>query len=165
MPNEGTAYHEAGHMVAAWELGLYVTGATIVPDPEMGYLGRMEVPFEDRVRYAMFVDEEGYMFAHLVGLFAGMAAGERHAGVEARELDAALGFFDGDYRAAAGHILSLAGDDEEEQKATEDHAQKYAQRLIHRRWERVETVAAALMERKTLDEGECRQVLEDAFGS
>jgi ATP-dependent Zn protease len=46
------AYHEAGHMVAAWELGLNVLGATIVPDAEAGYAGRVVVPIEDRVRYA-----------------------------------------------------------------------------------------------------------------
>jgi ATP-dependent Zn protease len=36
-----TAYHEAGHMVVAWELGLNVLGATIVPDPEAGYAGML----------------------------------------------------------------------------------------------------------------------------
>jgi ATP-dependent Zn protease len=28
-----TAYHEAGHMVVAWDLGLNVLGATVIPDP------------------------------------------------------------------------------------------------------------------------------------
>ena len=31
MAQDVTAYHGAGHMVAAWELGLAVTGAPIVP--------------------------------------------------------------------------------------------------------------------------------------
>ena len=39
MSKEVTAYHEAGHMCAAWDLGLSVTGATIVPDAEEDYLG------------------------------------------------------------------------------------------------------------------------------
>jgi hypothetical protein len=48
---KGAAYHEAAHMVAAWELGLAVTGATIVPNPAEGYLGCVWVPVEERVLY------------------------------------------------------------------------------------------------------------------
>jgi ATP-dependent Zn protease len=159
MQAEVIAYHEAGHMVAAWELGLTVLEATIVPDEEHGYLGRVKVPFEDRVRYAMFADEEYYLYAHLVGLFAGMAAGERHGGVEAAQTEAALGRFDGDYNNAAYFILSLAGADADVQKETELSAKRYAQRLIHNRWEAVEAVARVLMDRETLDAMECRRVL------
>ena len=36
-----TAYHEAGHIVIAEELGLNVLGATVIPDPEVGYAGRV----------------------------------------------------------------------------------------------------------------------------
>ncbi len=152
-------------MVAAWELGLTVTEATIVPDPDKGYFGRVWVPFEDRVRYALWADEEGYLFAHLVGLLAGKAAGEKFMGDEAAKVEAELGFFDGDYNAAAFFILSLAGEETDEQQEQERRATWYAQRLIHHRWERVEAVAAELLQRKTLDAGECRQVLEEAFES
>jgi hypothetical protein len=37
-----TAHHEAAHMVAAWELGLAVSGATIVPNLEARYPGRVK---------------------------------------------------------------------------------------------------------------------------
>jgi hypothetical protein len=74
------AYHEAGHMVAAWELGLNVLGATIIPDPEAGYAGKVWVPVEERVRYADWVDQHAYLFAHMVVSYAGMEAGERYAG-------------------------------------------------------------------------------------
>jgi hypothetical protein len=37
---EATAYHEAGHMVAAWRLGMKIRSATIVPDES--YSGKVE---------------------------------------------------------------------------------------------------------------------------
>ena len=50
MPDEVIAYHEAGHMVAAWDLGLPVAGASMVPDSES--FGHVWVPFEERVHLA-----------------------------------------------------------------------------------------------------------------
>ena len=71
------AYHEAGHMVVAWEPGMNVLGATIVPDARAGYAGRVMVPVEDRVRYADWVEfESAYLYAHMVMNYAGLEAGE-----------------------------------------------------------------------------------------
>ncbi len=78
---EGIAYHEAAHMVVAWELGLSVAGATMVPDPEGYYQARVLVPVEDRVRYAVWVDEYEYLYSHLVVRFAGPAASDKFTGV------------------------------------------------------------------------------------
>jgi ATP-dependent Zn protease len=150
--NEVTAYHEAGHMVAAWELGLNVLGATIVPDPEAGYAGRVIVPVEDRVRYADWVESEyAYLYAHMVSSYAGM---------EAVNID--LGFVgpDSDYGKIAGGLLEIAGADEQEQAETAERARRHAQLLLSSRWSKVEAVAETLMDRKTLDERECREVLE-----
>jgi ATP-dependent Zn protease len=86
------AYHEAGHMVGAWELGLNVLGATIVPDPGAGYAGRVIVPVEDRVRYADWVESEAaYLYAHMVMYYAGMEAGEKYAGAPMPEIDTTTG--------------------------------------------------------------------------
>ena len=65
-PEKVTAYHEAGLMIAAWELGLTVTGATIVPNAEVGYAAHVGIPVEERVRDADWVDENEYLYAHLV---------------------------------------------------------------------------------------------------
>lgn len=76
-----TAYHEAGHIVAAWVLGLNVLGATIIPDADAGYAGRVLVPVEDRVRYADWVgSEHAYLYAHMVMSYVGMEAGKKYAG-------------------------------------------------------------------------------------
>ncbi len=160
-----TAYHEAGHMVVAWELGLNVLGATIVPDPEAGYAGAVRVPVEDRVRYADWVESESaYLYAHMVMLYAGIEAGERYAGTPMPEMSIDLGFAgpDSDYGGIADALLSIAGADEQEQLETSDLARRHAERLVDARWSQIEAVARTLMERETLDEGECRRVLESA---
>jgi ATP-dependent Zn protease len=158
-----TAYHEAGHMVVAWKLGLNVLGATIVPDPEEGYAGRVKVPVEDRVRYADWVkSEEDYLYAHLVRCYAGMEAGERYVRTPMPELNIDLGLVgpDSDYPQIADVLLTIAGPDKDEQIETDERAKRHARNLVSSRWSQIEAVAQTLLERETLDEGECRQVLE-----
>lgn len=41
-PSRATAYHEAGHAVAAARLGLVFDTVTVVPDPTTGSLGSLE---------------------------------------------------------------------------------------------------------------------------
>ncbi len=157
-----TAYHEAGHMCVAWDLGLSVTGATIVPDPDEGTLGYVRCPIEDRVRYALWVDEDEYLFCHLAVYFAGVAASEKYTGVptppEAVQLS--LGSYGSDHYNAGDLIVSLAGSDPDKQVEVSARAQRLAENLVEVHWERIETVAGVLVQRKTLDETECRQVLE-----
>jgi hypothetical protein len=157
-----TAYHEAGHMVVAWELGLNVLGATVIPDPEEGYAGRVVVPVEDRVRYADWVDEGAYLFTHMVMLFAGIAAGERYLGAPLPEMNIDVGFVspDSDYGGIADALGNVAGPDEQDQLETSASAQRIAEYRVAARWSQIEAVAQTLMDRETLDERECRRVLE-----
>jgi ATP-dependent Zn protease len=157
------AYHEAGHMVVAWELGLNVLGATIVPDPQAGYAGRVIVPVEDRVRYADWVESESaYLFAHMVMSYAGMEAGETYVGAPMPELNIDLDFVgpDSDYNKIADALITIAGPGEDEQIKTGELAELHAKHLVSSRWSQIEAVAQTLMERETLDERECREVLE-----
>jgi ATP-dependent Zn protease len=158
-----TAYHEAGHMVVAWELGLNVLGATVIPDPEEGYAGRVVVPVEDRVRYADWVESErAYLFAHMVMLYAGIAAGERYLGAPLPEMNIDVGFVspDSDYDGIADALLNVAGPGEKDQLETSASAQRIAENRVTARWSQIEAVAQTLMDRETLDERECRRVLE-----
>jgi len=157
------AYHEAGHMVVAWDLGLNVLGATVIPDPEEGYAGRVVVPVEDRVRYADWVEaEEKYLFAHMVMLYAGMEAGERYLGAPMPAINIDVGFAspDSDYGGIASAMLEVAGPDEQDQRETSALAQRIAEHRVARRWSQIEAVAQTLMDRGTLDERECREVLQ-----
>jgi ATP-dependent Zn protease len=158
-----TAYHEAGHMVAAWELGLTVTGATIVPNPEQGYAGCVWVPVEERIRYADWVAEDNYLYAHLVTYYAGIVASEIYTGVpmSGAEVEVALASHGNDYFKVGEFILEIAGPDEAEQVELDERAQRHARFLISGRWEHVKKIADVLLKRETLDEGECRQVLQE----
>jgi ATP-dependent Zn protease len=159
------AYHEAGHMVIAWDLGLNVLGATIVPDPGAGYAGRVIVPVEDRVRYADWVESErAYLYAHMIMRYAGMEAGEKYLGAPMPEINIDLGFVDPDPDSDIGPItnvvLEIAGPSEKEQLETSELARQHAELLVSRRWSEIEAVAETLLDRETLDERECRKVLE-----
>src|SRR5215212_3168703 len=128
-----TAYHEAGHMVAAWELGLNVLGATIVPDLVAGYAGRVVVPVEDRVRYADWVESEAaYLKAFVIMRYAGMQASEKYVGVSMPAVNIDLGFEgpDSDYRQIISVVMETAGDDEDEKRRTIEGCEWYAERLI-----------------------------------
>jgi ATP-dependent Zn protease len=163
-PQKVTAYHEAGHMVAAWELGLTVIGATIVPNPEEGYAGRAWIPVEDRVRYADWVDENEYLYAHLVTYYAGIATHEILTGIpmSSPEVEVGLETYGSDYYNVSDLILTIAGPDEAKQVEVGENAKRHARNLIRgrRQWKRVSNIADVLLERETLDEGECRQILE-----
>lgn len=157
-----TAYHEAGHMIAAWELGLTVTMATIVPDPEEGYVGRVRIPVEERVLYADWVDENEYLCAHLVTYYAGIATEEIYTSMPMSnaEVRVELETYGSDYFSVSDFILTIAGPNEAKQVEVDENAKLQARKLIRRRWRRVSKIADVLLERKTLDEGECRQILE-----
>ena len=43
----------------------------------------MRCPVEDRVQYASWVDEDEYLYYHLVVYFAGIAASERYTSANA----------------------------------------------------------------------------------
>jgi ATP-dependent Zn protease len=143
-----TAYHEAGYMVVAWELGLNVLGATIIPHPEAGYAGRVAVPVED--------------YAHMVVRYAGLQAGEKYVGVPIPKINIDVGYAspDSDHGRIAEALLSTAGPDEQDQLETIQLARHHAESLVTSHWSQIEAVAQTLMERETLDERECRRVLE-----
>ena len=159
-----TAYHESGRIVVAWELGLAVLGATIVPNPEEGYGSMVKIPVENRIRYADWSDEDGYLYAHLVARWAGIAASERFTGrpMSEAEIAMALESTGSDHRSLSDLILALGGPDEARQVEVGERAERHARNLVCVRWEQIEKVAGVLLERETLDEGGCRRVLEVA---
>jgi hypothetical protein len=151
-------------MFAAWELGLTVTGATIVPDPEEGYAAHVGIPVEERVRYADWVDENEYLYAHLVTYYAGIATHEIYTDMpmSGAVVEMELETYGSDYYNVSDLILTIAGPDEVKQVEVGETAMRHARNLIRGRgrWERVSKIADVLLERETLDEGACRQILE-----
>jgi hypothetical protein len=157
-----TAYHEAAHMVAAWEQGLSVLGATIVPDPEAGYAGRVITPIEEQVHYAYWTNERDYLYAHLVTRYAGVVASELYTNepTPPEAIVVSLQSIGSDYYEIAGYILDLGGDEEQSQTDVGKAALRHATNLVSVQWSNISSIAHTLMERDTLDERECRQVLE-----
>src|SRR4051794_3913312 len=132
-----TAYHEAGHMVAAWELGLAVLGVTIVPNPEEGYGGMVMIPVEDRMRYADWSDEGEYLYAHLVARWAGIATTEQYTGMPMSEAEVAMALesHGSDHWSLRDYILELGGPDEAGQVEVGESAERHARSLVRVQWE------------------------------
>jgi hypothetical protein len=159
-----TAYHEAGHAVAAMAYGKGIRrqGATIVPDAERAagsvYMLK-HVPGDPSVdlltgRMRLRIEEDV-----IVSLAGGVAQRE----FRASSIRSYHGRSD---REAAIDLLSYITGDERELKA-------YWRLLVVRtenfvrnapRWMQIEAVAKALMEKKTLDRRELRQVYAGALG-
>ena len=76
------------------------------------------------------------------------------------EVDVALSSYGTDHHTIADFILELGGPDEASQVEVGEDAQRHARNLVMVRWEHVGELLDVLLERETLDEGECRQVLE-----
>jgi hypothetical protein len=65
-----------------------------------------------------------------------------------------------DYSKVGDFIATIAGPNEAKQVEVDENAKLQARKLIRRRWRRVSKIADVLLERKTLDEGDCREILE-----
>ena len=100
--------------------------------------------------------------AYDIGGDAGIAAGEKYVGAPLPEMNIDVGFAspDSDYGGITYALLETAGPDEQDQLETSARAQRIAELRVARRWSQIEEVAQALMDRGTLDERECREVLE-----
>ena len=112
-------------MLAAWELGLTVLGATIVPDGDAGTAGSLDTPVEDRVRYADCVEKPEYLYAHMVMVHAGMETDEKYVGAPVPEMHIDLGFVShhSDYGKIADFLFELAGPHEKNQLELDERHQ------------------------------------------
>ena len=157
-----TAYHEAGHLVAGYVLGLEYHGATIKPGE--GYAGAAYIPLINKMRYDPDGDEEDYLYWHVLVYYAGPKAVELLNGspLPPDDPNLDLGRYGSDRFHVGTIVQSLAGPSEEEQVVLDETAQKETESLLRDNWGAVEAVAAALLERETLSTDECKKIL-DAF--
>jgi hypothetical protein len=155
---ESTAYHEAGHAVVGYVLGLEVGSVSIIPDAESQ--GRVFAPLEDQRRYE--IDGDEYLEGHLVTLFAGVKAVELHFGTEVDSDDpnTDLSILQSDYGQAGDIVLTLAGSDPERQYEVSERARGRADSLVCGHWPAVQAVAQALLIRKELSGGELEDLIE-----
>lgn len=157
-----TAYHEAGHAVAAHFLELPLRRATIVPNEEEGTAGHVLYrPLPQRLREALAYGrptpaQRVRAENQVISAFAGPIAERRYYG--RRNLVGASS----DYQQIADFLFALSASDDEV-TAYANWLEQRAISLIETRWRAVEAVATALLERQTLSGSEVQGVIYAHF--
>ncbi len=156
-----TAYHEAGHAVAAVLLRCPVESITIEPGEDSGCLGRCVLG--DRPSW-LCPDTSGgsrarfYIERRMMILLAGRVAESKHLGRPYHEGS------EGDEDKIARLAEVICGSDGEDQKFIAWlHARTVNLLSVEEHWQAVERVVAELLERKTLKGAAVRRVVEQAL--
>jgi ATP-dependent Zn protease len=145
---EFTAFHEAGHVVAAVLFEIDFEWVTIIPDEETGSLGHIHPSFSfDISGLKRSLIEQKKQF-----LFAGEMA-ER----KARKWASGIGFLK-DYMDAAGLAESLYEDEDSRREFLMEMIEK-ARILIAENWPSVEAIQKELFIIKNLSITEIKQIL------
>ena len=157
---EATAYHEAGHMVAACHLGLRIRSATIAPGDGYSGMVRHESPlrgihleFDDSDKARTKADR-----AALICL-AGPAAQRRFRPRSWRSYHG-----HSDHALAVDLALQFNGGDEELAGAYLRWLELRADRLVADNWPLVSAFAGRLLESGTLNSREAKAIAENVEG-
>jgi ATP-dependent Zn protease len=159
-----TAYHEAGHVVAAHILGLDMTGVTIVPGEESfgRYLGQAGVPVDYALVYNSDLADD-YLECQLVCYYAGAVAEEHLTG---ERVDWGPGGpYNSDWQGSADCVVELAGRDLEKQGQVSEAGWMRAQTIMAENWDKVRTLAEALIEHGKMDSDRVESLLEGDEGA
>jgi hypothetical protein len=151
------AYHEAGHAVVSWVVGLEIEGASI--EPQGSSSGRVSITDIEHM--------EGYdevKHRYLVSSYAGVKAVESYTGqptdFDDPNIDPRV---KGSDRDTIMHlVLSLAGPDKSKQVALQEQAEERAQRILEENWRGVEAIAQALLRDRNLDSADLSRILGEA---
>jgi ATP-dependent Zn protease len=150
VPDEVTAYHEAGHAVVALALGRPVAHVSILPTRE--FLGRCEFG------KAIFRPSEDWLEREILIALGGLAAEALHTGVYAWEGAAR------DHRYVHGLALQRAGN--------ERRAERLERRLLARtehllarpaHWRAVERLAAELVRVREISGRAARHLFDECL--
>jgi hypothetical protein len=153
--HESTAYHEAGHAVAAFVLALKIgkRGVSIVADREKDFVGLAHVPVQVRERPDCAVS--GRTRLHLekqaIMSFAGDAAERKFDGRHR---------FGGhrDYQHAA-ELLALLATSWEQHDARIEVARLGARDIVEATWSSIQAVAEELLRKKTLNVADVKTIV------
>ena len=149
---ERTAYHEAGHAVLRHYLEYAGTNSRVTIKPNADSRGHVLVYPEKSFRPDLKYDLRKIVDRITVCL-AGNAAIKKLTGRWDN-----IGAED-DYHQAAGFALYVTGDGGDEVNALVRWLQIRAAGVVNNQWPYIEAVAAALLERKTLNGKEVREVI------
>ena len=160
MTKLSTAYHEAGHAVAAIAQGVAVRSITIVPDKQEGYAGRVQ--HEDLTRQVNLEADNSPLTRlriekQIIVFLAGAAAQRKYDRRSWRSFHSSS-----DYENAA----NLADAVSSSPAASEAFLRWLAiasDDLIAAHWQEVEEIAKALVEEKTLSGTRVRELISRAI--
>jgi hypothetical protein len=150
---KGTAIHEAGHAVAAYDLRVRIKYVTIAPD------GDAHVEFGRHGMFDASLRGTDRAERHIMVRFAGQIAERKHA---PRSKWRRGGWVD---RAAALELLSCI--DHPDQKVRDLHMKllwRKAECLVEFRWKEIQAVADALLKHKRLDATHVAAVIDKVHG-
>lgn len=154
-----TAYHEAGHAVAALAQGRRVLFVSIVPDAHDGSLGHCVTPWPEG--FSIYDDDAKRICQErVVWLVAAREAQELATGTIQGDGGDQESFME--IAVSAGLRFHRDTDDAFNYAAAERRYRRYARRLLRAYWPAVEAVAAALLRQDSLAEPELRNVAEQA---
>ncbi len=148
-----TAYHEAGHAVLQWALGVGIKLVTIVPDYDAGTAehATKKMSFHE---HTLEVVEEAVHQRSAVILLAGRFAQEK--------FDAALGNegCNSDYLEAGDHIEQLCyTEDDKENAAWWTVLEARCRALVEHYWPEITALADALLEKETMDRDSAEDIV------
>lgn len=150
-----TAYHEIGHVVVGYALGLEVQGVTIVPTDDC--LGLADVPVDLEMLYG---GEDEYAEKHLACYFAGAVAEEILTGEEVEFVPG--GCYGGDWNGAADCVVEIAGRDQDLQVKVSEREYAHAREILQQSWDSVDRFAETLLSQERLSRPEILNILREA---
>jgi ATP-dependent Zn protease len=152
-----TAYHEAGHAVVSWVVGLQIEGASI--EPQGSSLGRVSFTAMEAIEV---YDE--ILHRRLISSYAGVKAVELCTGrpTDSDDPNTNPAYRGSDWDEVTALTRALAGSEESEQAALQERAEEEAQRILCENWRGVEAVAYALLTNQSLDSVDLSRILEEA---
>jgi len=157
-----TAYHEAGHVVAAWRFDFEIESATIEPTPERGSLGHMQLSASLKHNPSERIDEwerDVLIDRRVIHYFAGVAAENAY---RKRGRRAPLSGASGDlHDIVAGCPIRWSPETE---RAHWKYCWHRACDLVNERlhWAMIRAVAKELLRRRTLTGDECGTIIRRA---
>jgi ATP-dependent Zn protease len=148
MADEATAYHEAGHAVAALALDRPVVKVSIQPDRD-----RLGICFFGK---PVFRPSQDWLEREILIALAGMAAEARHTGQYDHEAASR------DLRYAHGLALQRAGNDRQAERLQRRLLSKVEHLLEQENhWAAVVRIAAALVEQSEISGRQARHLFEE----
>jgi len=150
------AYHEAGHAVIHWVLGIPQRHATIKPDPNGRSLGHVEIRRPRWFREPRTPKEEErrrlYAENEILALLAGRIAQSRYAGKRI-----SWGF-ENDYQQVR-NLVSVISYHNDVSFAFLKYCEKQTVRMVEANWPQIAEVAKQLMTHTTLDSSQIQHII------